>query len=418
MSALPHMVSQHAEEAAIQWRLRDLAVDEPHYSLADLVNLDERVDAHLDGLQVAGDAGWEACLEELAWKEAGEVFAAGFIALSSGIPQRIGQVMEVAVESVELLRPFVSALGWLHLDQALPHVRSLLEDEQPLHLHLGIAGAAVHRWHPGPILGRLVSSEDPVLRCRALKAVGELGDRQLTGELLYALRDSDLNCVFAAAWSGTLLGMPACLSVLQAIAETPSDRAPAAAELALRRMDHASAMAWHSRVQDDPELARAAIRAAGAIGDPALVPWLLSLMGQPGLVRLAGEAYTMITGVDLAYRDLDRRPSADFEAGPNEDPADPAVAMDPDENLPWPEPDLVSRWWDDNAMHFKSGTRYLLGKPITPDWLITVRRDGRQRQRAAASLELAILAPDKPLFNVNAMARSQQRLLGKGKLIR
>jgi len=55
------IVSQHAEEAAFLWLLRDLAVAAPHYSLQDLADLDERVEAHIDGLRVAGDPGWVFC---------------------------------------------------------------------------------------------------------------------------------------------------------------------------------------------------------------------------------------------------------------------------------------------------------------------------------------------------------------------
>ena len=51
------IVTQHAEEAAFLWLLREGAVDAPHYSLKDLVEHDSRVEAHLDGLRVAGEAG-------------------------------------------------------------------------------------------------------------------------------------------------------------------------------------------------------------------------------------------------------------------------------------------------------------------------------------------------------------------------
>ena len=157
---------------------------------------------------------------------------------------------------------------------------------------------------------------------------------------------------------------------------------------------------------------------AGAVGDPVFVPWLISLMGQLPLARLAGESFTMITGVDLAYRDLERKPPEDFNAGPTEDPKDENVEMDPDDSLPWPEPSLVQKWWDKNRGQFQNGTRYLLGKPMTPDWLNTVLRDGRQRQRAAAAMELAMRQPGQPLFNVAAPGFRQQQLLGKGEVIR
>jgi hypothetical protein len=43
-----------------------------------------------------------------------------------------------------------------------------------------------------------------------------------------------------------------------------------------------------------------------------------------------------------------------------------------------------------------------MGKPISIDWLEQVLRIGYQRPRAAAALELAILRPGQPLFEVRA----------------
>ena len=47
------IIEQHAEEAAFLWTTRDRAVHSPNYSLKDLSGLEERVEAHLDGLRVA-----------------------------------------------------------------------------------------------------------------------------------------------------------------------------------------------------------------------------------------------------------------------------------------------------------------------------------------------------------------------------
>jgi hypothetical protein len=55
---IPTIIEQHAEEAAFLWLLRDAAVRAPHYSLKNLADLDNRVEAHLDGLRIAGLEGW------------------------------------------------------------------------------------------------------------------------------------------------------------------------------------------------------------------------------------------------------------------------------------------------------------------------------------------------------------------------
>lgn len=87
------------------------------------------------------------------------------------------------------------------------------------------------------------------------------------------------------------------------------------------------------------------------------------------------------------------------------------VDMDPDEALPWPKPEAIHTWWKQHQGQLQLGTRYLLGKPMGRDWLRDVLRNGRQRQRAAAALELAIQQPGQPLFEVRTPGFRQQQLL-------
>ena len=56
-------------------------------------------------------------------------------------------------------------------------------------------------------------------------------------------------------------------------------------------------------------------------------------------------------------------------------------------------------------------TRYLWGEPITIDGLPQVLRIGKQRQRTATALELAIRQPGTALFNTSAPGFRQQALL-------
>ncbi len=418
MKVIPDVLMRHAEEVSLLWMSRDVAVCAPHYSLPDLATLDGRIEAHLDGLRSAGDCGWETCVAELAAVEPGEVFTAGIIALESGKAERVGRVLAAVEAAPETLGGLVSALGWLPLAQVRAKIQELLQSEAPLHRRIGIAAAAAHRWHPGVALRELVGNENPSVRARALKAVGELGDMNLKPLVEPAIRDADAECRFAAAWSGALLGLPTGAAVLQEIAESNPARAAAAAGVAVPRMGSSAVLAWQKRLAGKAEHARLAILVAGLAGDPALVPWLIPLMGRLPLARLAGEAFTMITGVDLAYRDLERKPPEDFDAGPTEDPKDENVAMDPDDNLPWPQPALVQKWWEANEGRFPAGVRHLMGQPITEAWMEKVLRGGRQRQRAAAAIELAMLRPGQPLFNVRAPGFRQQQILGKSDVIR
>ena len=110
---LEHIVEQHAEEAAFLWTLRDAATDAPHYKRHHLARLDERVEAHVDGLRVAGEAGWRIALEQLERRcEKGELFAAGVLALESGDMRRIEPLVARAEAEPEARRGFVGAIAW------------------------------------------------------------------------------------------------------------------------------------------------------------------------------------------------------------------------------------------------------------------------------------------------------------------
>jgi hypothetical protein len=438
LSIIPHIISQHAEEAAFLWLLRDRAVHAPHYSLKDLAKLDDRIEAHIDGLRIAGDEGWKICKGTFAWEEAGEVFAAAVLAFERGDDEMIQEVLKAGQESYELSRGIVSALGWLPYEQALIHIQKILDSGSPYLRRIGIAASAVHRKDVGKYLADAISSDDTLLKACALKAVGELSRKDLLPFISTLMNGEDENWCFWAAWSAAILDNTSAVSILTSFitaANTPHpsplpqgergiqddpvsvtiiarERAEEAVKIALRRMDLPSALNFQKELTKKPETLRLAIMGAGIIGDPMLMPWLIDHMSIPEHARVAGESYTMITGIDIAFQDLEGEKPEGFEAGPTESPEDEDVEMDPDEDLPWPNPELILGWWNKNKGLFKNGVRYLLGNPITAEHLQHVLRTGFQRQRYAASIELVMMKPGQPLFEVRAPGFRQQLMLG------
>lgn len=119
----------------------------------------------------------------------------------------------------------------------------------------------------------------------------------------------------------------------------------------------------------------------------------------------------MITGADLAWLDLDRKPPAGVDFGPNDDPEDDNVAMDEDDGLPWPDPDKVQAWWQAQQHRFPADQRFFIGEPPSPAHALKVLRDGFQRQRIAAAQWACLLTPGTRLFPTAAPAWRQQRWL-------
>jgi uncharacterized protein (TIGR02270 family) len=413
-AVISHIVEQHAEEAAFLWILRSYAVHAPHYRLKDLAKLDNRVEAHLDGLRISGSDGWDLCEQALEIGEAGEMFAAGLLALESKDPHKLANVIGIAENTPEAVNGLISALGWTEPSKLSGTVKQLLESKSSFQQLLGISACAIHRVNPGPVLSQLI--KDPAtplpLRSRALRTAGELKCRDLIYPIQDCFQDEAPLIRFWAAWSAVLLGNRSqALEILKTFTVTPAGQFPSPLPMLLRAMSIENATNLLKGLAQYPERQRDLVAGAGMIGDPFYIPWLIKQMHTPELARLAGESFSFITGVDIAYEDLDANRPEGFESGPSEDPADSNVALDSDEDLPWPDPTKIQAWWSAKQQQFQIGQRYLLGAPIIEAQCRKVLREGFQRQRAAATLELALMKPDEVLFEVRAPGWRQQRLL-------
>jgi uncharacterized protein (TIGR02270 family) len=278
---------------------------------------------------------------------------------------------------------------------------------------LGIAGCALHRRDPGSTLDFAMLSDDVRLRARALRAAGEIGRVDLRKAVQDALRAEDDDCRFAAAWTAALWGEPEAVRALSSLAEREGPLAEQAASMTARVMPRSAARPWLHELGRQEWEKRAAIAGAAALGDTAMVPWLIEQMTNPTAARLAAGAMAMITGADFRRDGLEGRAPEGFHGGPTDDPADEDVAMDPDESYPWPEVAAVQRWWNKKESAFGSVQRYLLGRPIEPAWMEEVLREGNQHARAAAAAELCLLGRHKTLFEVRGQGERQRKQLGR-----
>lgn len=409
-----HIIEQHAEETAFLWLLRSYSTHAPHYRLKDLVKLDQRVEAHLDGLRLAGPTGWNLCEQALQIGEAGEVFTATLLALESNDVHKLTRVINIAVASTEATKGLISAFGWTDRSKLGGMVKYLLDSDVSFNQLIGLAACAAHREYPGQILEKLLRDQTasvPLL-ARALRTVGELKRRELSYELSLCLQHEHPAIRFWAAWSSVLLGNRAeALEVLKSFVIASVRQIPSALPALLRALPLADAHQFLKGLAQYPERLRDVIVGAGIVGDPFYIPWLIKQMEAPELARVAGESFCLITGVDIDYLDLDGKPPEGFESGPSEKPADDNVALDSDGELSWPDAHKVHNWWQARAPQFQNGIRYLLGVPITQAQCRNVLRNGFQRQRAAAALELALLNTDETLFETRAPGWRQQQVL-------
>lgn len=104
---IENIVRQHAEQAAFLWTVYDRALlnpdDNPDMDADRLARVVERLEAHLDGLRVAGADGVRIAEERLAeYHEAGELFVVRM--LQPGV-----KVLSVPKLDMEKVRQYIAA---------------------------------------------------------------------------------------------------------------------------------------------------------------------------------------------------------------------------------------------------------------------------------------------------------------------
>jgi uncharacterized protein (TIGR02270 family) len=413
---VPDIVVQHVEEAIALHSVRTALTSAPHVKLHHLDRFDRRLDAHLDGLTLAGDYGRRLCDSALEDARASVLFVATVRAIEEDKEGRFERLLSVLEATPQVRAGAISAFGWVAGDRLKGKVAALLDSPSWIRRYIGVAACSVHRVSPRLGERNWRDEESSAVRARVARCIGMLGRRELVPECLTMLNADDPAIRFWAAWSAVMAGdRNRALAELRSTAVRPGAERTLALRLWLQGVATGEANALLQAIRNGAHTPALLIESAGVVGDPAYVPWLIRQMADEQTARRSGEAFSLITGADLALFDLERKPPENFESGPNDDPDDPNVEMDPDDGLPWPDSDRVQKWWDANKHRFQPGQRYFMGAPLTREHCIDVLKNGYQRQRILAAHYLCLLNPGTPLFNTSAPAWRQHKLLAEMK---
>jgi uncharacterized protein (TIGR02270 family) len=405
------ILEQHVEEAAALADRRRVQVHAPHVNLEQLSLLDERLESRLDTVKAAGEAGWLCSERALSSGRPGALFTATVPVLEANHQERALQLLVMAEDLIDARAGFLNALAWISSDALRSIGALLLASANPFARHAGIVGCSAHGLDPGLILSNALKSPEPLYRARAYRSVGELGRVDLLAACIGGIRDGDESCRFWAAWSGVRLGNRAM--ALEALTEMyrRSKVLDARSDLVLLGLDQPRAHALLSEIAREPKRLRQLITGAGLVGDSIYVPWLIEQMEREPFARVAGEAFTLITGVDLEALEL-AADAPELIQGDTRDSEGLLLGSDPDEGLPWPDARKVSKWWEENKARFATGVRWFMGEPLSAESVLTVLRKGHQRQRRTAALHRALQNPNAVLFNCRAPASQQRHALG------
>lgn len=407
--AYAHLQDQYADDAAFLWHLRNNAINQPHYYLYDLGELDQRIDAQLDGLMTAPEDSWKICEASLALQQPAEVFVAGVLAFRSLDVRKIQIAVEAGLADARTFKGLVSAMAWLPGRLVHSWIKKFLTSKDLDHKHLALAVCSARREDPREYLTSILQRPDCLahekLHARGLRLIGELKRFDLIPALRQGVNTENPMIRFWALWSAILLGDKAQVAQLQEWVLNASPMQRRAIDICFRTLPADTARDWITRLAQNPVNQRMVIHATAVLGDPQAVNWLLIQMQKPALTRLAGEAFTTITGIDLAAHKLVLEDIPELEdVLPDDGAQNEEIDTSEDQHLPFPDTAKLAAVWQKYQQRFASGQRYFMGQMLgnnqqTGEHLRHIYAMGTQRQRAAAALELSLHEPDQYLLN-------------------
>lgn len=391
---IENIVYRHAEDAAFLWLQRDRLVRASDAYIADIQNIDQKIHAHVNGLQIAGQTGWETAWKALQqFSEPGEMFVASAVAFALFDDETSFQELLTIIDTEPATqRGFLSACAWCEERHVIPVIKRFFQSGSIRQYEIGIAACTLRRLNPGNVIHFALTRNDPGLQVCALRATGELGLQEYARHLQNIFAHQKGEQHFWAAWSLVLLGDrgPALEQLCHIMQDTEHACQSRALSLAIRALtfDHAYHYITHMGKHDG--LLRQAIIACGILGASEGVPGLLQCMSNASLARIAGDAFSRITGVSLDEEGLTAEPPADLDD-------DDSISSDDH----WPDANKVGQWWQLHKIAYEPGHRYLSGRKLDKEHMLSMLEKGTQAVRRGVAIDLMLSGQHPFLWNTS-----------------
>jgi uncharacterized protein (TIGR02270 family) len=384
--ALPEIIEQHFDELDFLWEHREANVFSAEWALRHLAEHEERAEAHLDGLRIAGPAGVELARERLTTSGVFGATAATFVMWESG-ESGSRQACLTAFEGDDPAVREGIRVAFRHL--RADELREPLLRARQGAPEVAAAAADVLAFHrvSMPSFSALLKHADIAVRRLALGASGRA--RSLNAEDVREAVGHEEATIRYAAWrSAASAGTAGLPSLCRGAAASGDPVAVAFLGVVGDASDVPSLMA----AARQPAVSQAAVAALGALGLVTAVPFLLELMADGALGVAATAAYKRITGASAVEGE---KP---FPPPPESADQEEADALPPD-------PEKAKADWQRREGAMSPEVPWQAGIAVPPGALpsrfdelsLEARRDVYLRARAAAGnairdLELEALA--------------------------
>ncbi len=347
------IIEEHFEELDFLLEQRESVVFAPDWNLFELGELEERAEAHLDGLRLAQGHAIDIARPSLTGDEIYAAAAATHVFMASGDPALIDEVLAAFVDVADAREGIRRALRHARI---VPLVEALGDLTGSQDLSLALAAADVLSFHRAPTqdITAGLEADEPADRVLAWTTLGRQGGARDPLRLRDVLTKAEPTVCLAALQASVRSGLPDVAGFCRTA--TLDADAPSLDALGfLGVVGDAQDRALLEACARDAECAATAIGALGGLGRLPAVPLLIEIMGQEGdNAFLAAEAFKRISG--LADVSKEKGPP------PPIDEAD--VDAEFEEDMPPPDPEIAAAWWRDHGESLDQEARWLGGANV------------------------------------------------------
>ncbi len=340
------LLEEHFEELDFLWEQRERVIFAWDWMPRDLAELEDRAEAHRDGLRIGAGAAVEIARPFLAGQERSAATAAAFTLLDAGGSASL-EVLEASATAPAMARDGIRiALRHSDIRSVEDGLYDLGLGREPRSRALAADVLTFHRRPPPPEIERLLAEEDPMVRALAFGAAGRAGNILTACHVEAALGDS-CHGVRASGLSASARCGVSELGALCRESAAGSHPIPEGVEF-LGVVGTPRDVPLLGRLLWQPAYAVAAARAIGDLGCLDAIPALLEAMQAPPLAEAAAAAFTQITAIEV----------------PHLRPAEPG-SDDDDEPVTYRDAERAGATWKAARGRFAAGGRHHDGRDVS-----------------------------------------------------
>lgn len=361
---IPDILEEHFEEFDFLWGQRQQALRSPEYTFQEFLELENRIQAHLQGLLVGAENTIDFVEEGLDQEDPNQAFAAAYTLLRLNIPTAAQKVADAFLKAKGTqLKGITQALCHGPIDMVIDRIKEALTSEPP---PVAVSAAQALTFHTKldtrtDRLKEFFTDDNAQVRQTAWRLVMLDSNSWQVSPYIFTLlseavmHDQDPAVRLQAMWTAAWTQQTWLLDHCRKLTAEPSPENFDAIEL-LAILGKPSDIERILATANAAKLGAQRFRLLSAFGHPGVVETLLKAIESedPVTAAAAGAAFTSITGVDIESDNVAQVPPPD--------------GSEPDEfeqefldEVSLPSPQSAQEHWQKVKGQFSKGTRWGCG---------------------------------------------------------